>query len=73
VSPPIIKLIPIKQIRQGPAELGVRRLDLSRGGVFNVQEAEGLADSVQERHSVGNRETPSAPGQDKRSLEKPDL
>lgn len=69
----MIKLISIKQVREGPAEFGVRRLNLSRGGVFHVQEAEGLAHSVEERHSVGNRETPPAPGQDKRSLEKPDL
>jgi len=55
MSPPIIKLIPIKQIRQRPTELSVRRLDLSRGGIFHMQEAEGLADGVEEGDTIRNR------------------
>lgn len=73
MPPSIIKLVPIEQIRKGPAELGVRHLNLTRGWIFSVQEVEGLADGIEERHTVGNGQPPPAPSQYERGLQKPNI
>lgn len=38
-----------------------------------MQEAEGLTDGVEERHTVGDGQPPPAPSQDERGLEKPSV
>lgn len=73
VAPAVVELIAIKEVRKCPAELGMRGLDLGRGGILHVQEAKGLAHSVEEGHSVRDGKPPPAPCQDEGGFEQPKL
>lgn len=71
MSPIVIKFVAVKEVAQGPAEVGMCSLHFRRRRVVFVQHTEGLTHGVKERDAIRDGQAPPTPGDDEGGLEQP--